>query len=163
MRLLLAAIALLTLISGVQTWRVQSWHTKYDNLYAQYEKEKAEAKAVYEQANNQYRALEIAHAAALKDISNDAQAQIDKAQMDASNARKSSRRLLDAFANTPGCPQATPSTALATASQAANSPEDLRTVVFSRIDDAAGVIAEYADKARIAGIACQRSYEALMN
>jgi hypothetical protein len=54
--------------------------------------------AVYEQANNQYRALEIAHAAALKDISNDAQAQIDKAQLAADSARKSSKRLLDAFA-----------------------------------------------------------------
>jgi hypothetical protein len=159
MRLLLAAIALLTLITGVQTWRVQSWHTKYDVLEAKYQKEKAEAKAVYEQANNQYRALEIAHAAALKDISNDAQAQINKAQLAADSARKSSKRLLDAFANTPGCPQTSQSTALATASQAASAPDDLRQDVLRRILDATADISRFADESRIAGLACERAYE----
>ena len=159
MRLLLAAIALLALITGVQTWRVQSWQTKYNVLEAQYQKEKAEAKAQYEAAEKQYRSIEEANRVRLTEISHEAQAQIDKAQLDASNARKSSRRLLDAFSNSSPCTQATPSTALATASQAASAPEDLRTIVFSRIDDAAGIIAEYADKARIAGEACIAAYE----
>jgi hypothetical protein len=158
MRLLLAALALLTLITGVQTWRANSWKKNFDVLQVQYQSEKAEAKAKYEAADKQYRSLEDTHRTKLLEVSNDAQAQIDKAQLAADSARKSSRRLLDAFANTPGCPQASPGSALASASQAASAPEDLRTIVFSRIDEAAGVIAEYADKARIAGEACVAAY-----
>ena len=120
---------------------------------------KAEAKAQYEAAEKQYRSIEEANRVRLTEISHEAQAQIDKAQLDASNARKSSRRLLDAFSNSSPCTQATPSTAIAAASQAASAPEDLRAIVFSRIDDAAGIIAEYADKARIAGEACIAAYE----
>jgi multidrug resistance efflux pump len=159
MRLLLAAIVGLVLLLGVQTWRVSSWKGKHETLSAQYQKEKAEAKAAYDKADQDYRATEERHKLELKGIVNETQAQIDKAQLDASNARRSSKRLLDAFANTPGCSQTPGSTTTATASQAASAPEDLRRNVFSRIDDAAGELAKYADEAHIAGLACERAYE----
>lgn len=38
---------------------------------------------------------------------------------------------------------------------------DLLTGLFGRIDDAAGRLAEFADAAHIAGLACERSYDAL--
>lgn len=38
---------------------------------------------------------------------------------------------------------------------------DLLTGLFSRVDDAAGRLAEFADAAHIAGLACERSYDAL--
>ena len=156
MRLLLAAIALLTLITGVQSWRVHSWQTKYNVLEAQYQKEKAEAKAQYEAAEKQYRSIEEANRVRLTEISHEAQAQIDKAQLDASNARKSSRRLLDAFSNSSPCTQTTPSTALASTSQAA---PDLRSQLFQEINDMAGEFAEAADRNYIAGQACISAYE----
>jgi len=159
MRLLLAAIAGLVLLLGVQTWRVSSWKGKHETLSAQYQKEKAEAKAAYEKADQEYRASEERHKLELKGIANETQAQIDKAQLDATNARKSSRKLLDAFANSSPCSQATTGTTASVSGEAASAPEDLRTIVFSRIDDSAGIIAEYADKARIAGLACERAYE----
>jgi ATPase subunit of ABC transporter with duplicated ATPase domains len=159
MRLLLAAIALLTLITGVQTWRANSWKKNFDVLQVQYQSEKAEAKAKYEAADKAYRELEHAHLAKLKDISNDAQAQIDKAQLDASNARKSSRRLLDAFSNSSPCAKATPGTATASASAPAAEAGDLQTIMFRRIDEAAGIIGEFADRVSIAGEACERAYE----
>ena len=40
-------------------------------------------------------------------------------------------------------------------------PLDLLAGLFSRTDDAAGRIAEFADAAHIAGLACERSYDAL--
>ncbi|AJC22646.1 DUF2514 family protein [Pandoraea pulmonicola] len=39
---------------------------------------------------------------------------------------------------------------------------DLLTGLLGRIDDAAGRLAEFADAAHIAGLACERSYDALM-
>ena len=102
MRLLLAAIALLTLISGVQTWRVSPLANQARSVYATLVKERADA-----EASTQPQTKPIVSSntltAKLKDIGNEAQAQIDKAQLDADSARKSSKRLLDAFANTAPC------------------------------------------------------------
>jgi ABC-type uncharacterized transport system YnjBCD substrate-binding protein len=159
MRLLLAALALLTLITGYQTWRVHLWHSKHDAVYAQLVKERADAKAASEATDREWRAKEDKAKSELKEAMNESDSRTANLQATLAAERKSRTRLLDAFANFSGCPQATPSTALATASQAASAPEDLRTIVFSRIDDAAGVIAEYADKARIAGEACIAAYE----
>jgi dsDNA-specific endonuclease/ATPase MutS2 len=128
-------------------------------LEAQYQKEKAEAKAQYEAAEKQYRSIEEANRVRLTEISHEAQAQIDKAQLDASNARKSSRRLLDAFSNSSPCAKATPGTATASASAPAAEAGDLQTIMFRRIDEAAGIIGEFADRVSIAGEACERAYE----
>ncbi len=43
----------------------------------------------------------------------------------------------------------------------ASDPLDLLADVLGRIDERAGALAEYADAARIAGQACERSYDAL--
>ncbi|WP_072636991.1 DUF2514 family protein [Pandoraea pulmonicola] len=40
---------------------------------------------------------------------------------------------------------------------------DLLTGLFSRIDDAAGRLAEFANAAHVAGLACERNYDALIS
>jgi hypothetical protein len=46
---------------------------------------------------------------------------------------------------------------------AADSALDLLAVLFNRADDTAGDLAQYADRARIAGQQCERDYDALKN
>ncbi|WP_349606614.1 DUF2514 family protein [Cupriavidus sp. DF5525] len=45
--------------------------------------------------------------------------------------------------------------------QAAGDPLDVLALMFSRLDQRAGELAEYADRAHIAGQACEWSYDSL--
>lgn len=49
----------------------------------------------------------------------------------------------------------------ASASAPASAPGDLLTDMLGRLDAAAGELAEYADRARIAGLACERVHDSL--
>jgi hypothetical protein len=51
--------------------------------------------------------------------------------------------------------------AAAAGSAPAGDPIGVLADVLGRADERAGILAEYADRARVAGLACQRSYEAL--
>lgn len=51
--------------------------------------------------------------------------------------------------------------ASAAGGEAAGDPIGVLADVLSRADERAGVLADYADRARIAGLACERSYDAL--
>lgn len=57
--------------------------------------------------------------------------------------------------NRSGCP------ATLYGSKTAGTARDLYTDVFSRIDEVAGELAEYADRSRIAGTACEKQYNSL--
>ena len=59
------------------------------------------------------------------------------------------------------CDRAAADPAPAEGSAPANAAGDLLADMLGRIDGAARTIAEFADEARIAGIACERSYDAL--
>ncbi len=63
------------------------------------------------------------------------------------------------FAARNGC--AARYTGVAGAGQAGADPLDLLAQLFSRADDRAGELAAIADRARVAGLACERAYEAL--
>lgn len=83
------------------------------------------------------------------------------AQADAVDARSAADRLRQrarALAAT-NCPAG--DTAAAASGPAASAPGDLLADMLERLDGAMGVIGEYADRARIAGQACERSYDAL--
>lgn len=45
--------------------------------------------------------------------------------------------------------------------EAAGDPIGVLADVLSRADERAGILADYADRARIAGLACERSYDSL--
>lgn len=82
------------------------------------------------------------------------------AESDARAARASADRLRQRAAELAArCTASDP--APAGPGQAASAPGPVLADMFGRADEAAGILAEYADKARIAGQLCQRSYEAL--
>lgn len=84
------------------------------------------------------------------------------AQSDAADARSAADRLRQrarTLAAT-SCPAADPG-AIASGPPA-DPPADLLADLLGRVDGAAGEIGRYADQARIAGRACERSYDALI-
>lgn len=87
---------------------------------------------------------------------------LDAARADADAARSALDRLRQrASVLAAAARQAGPGPAPASPGQAASAPADLLADVLSRAADRARELADYADRARIAGQACERSYEAV--
>ncbi|MHA6885739.1 DUF2514 family protein [Ralstonia pseudosolanacearum] len=95
------------------------------------------------------------------EIANDAKQQADTALADAGRARAESGRLRERIAALVAAGRATESPAATGGSQAAGDLLDVLADVLVRADQRAGDLAQYADAARIAGLACERSYAAL--
>lgn len=90
-------------------------------------------------------------------------AQTQTAALDASlpAARAASDGVRDAATGAAGRARARACPAAASARQPGDDPIGLLVDVLGRADKRAGELAEYADRLRIAGIACERSYDAL--
>lgn len=115
--------------------------------------QKDQAKAV-----DTARAEEQRRTAAQSEIANDANQQRTAALADAFAARAAAGSLqqrVDQLVAAARNPTAT------TGSPAAGSALDLLADVLGRADQRAGDLAEYADRARIAGQQCERDYDAL--
>lgn len=87
---------------------------------------------------------------------------IEAANADAADARRASGRLqqrIDALVATARRSAANPGTEPAVAPT--GDPIGVLADVLGRADQRAGILAEYADKARIAGQSCERDYDAL--
>ncbi|MDN7488461.1 DUF2514 family protein [Burkholderia sp. AU45274] len=119
---------------------------------------KADAAKVQAKAVDAARAEEQRRTAAQSEIANDANKQRTAALGDAFAARAAAGSLqqrvdqLVAAARHP---------AVATGSPATGDALDLLADVLGRADQRAGELAEYADRARIAGQQCERDYDAL--
>jgi hypothetical protein len=100
---------------------------------------------------------------AQKEIINATSAQLDRAQADADAAGRAGQRLradLAAYIATHRG-GATSSAAAASAGASTGDALDVLAQLFSGADDTAGELAQAADRARVAGLACERSYDAL--
>ncbi|WP_048639114.1 DUF2514 family protein [Brenneria goodwinii] len=101
---------------------------------------------------------------AINAISTNAQREIEQAQTDAANAQFAADGLRGTIAtirrqlaaSETGCISAT-----AAASAARASTAILLADVLQRADDRAGELAAYADRARVAGLTCERAYDAI--
>jgi hypothetical protein len=94
-------------------------------------------------------------AASVKEIAHAADLSREHLVADADAARSAADRLrLRVRALAARC-----SAAAADPGAPASAPGDLLADVQRRIDAAAGVLAEHADRSRLAGLACERSYE----
>jgi hypothetical protein len=114
------------------------------------------------QAQAQARSEEQRRQRALEEIRTDASEQIEQAQADAAAATVRAHSLQQQVARVaarPSCAASNPGAALGSAPT--NAPALLLADVLQRIDARAGELAAAADRARIAGEACERSYEAL--
>jgi hypothetical protein len=96
--------------------------------------------------------------AALKDIADESQRLSTRAVVDAADAHAAAGRLLERVADgrAAACHPAAPGSG-----PAADAASPVLDDVLPRVLEAAGQLAAYADQARIAGDACQRSYDAL--
>ncbi|WP_051975366.1 DUF2514 family protein [Cupriavidus necator] len=128
--------------------------------------EAARTKAALSAALDQIKAADLARAeeqrrtAAQTEIANAATKEAESARADARDADAAAERLRIRVAQLIAAARAG-NTAAAGTGSAAGDPLDVLANMFSRLDRRAGELAGYADSARIAGQACERSYDAL--
>ncbi|ALD90783.1 hypothetical protein CR3_1554 [Cupriavidus gilardii CR3] len=111
-------------------------------------------------AADRARAEEQRRIAAQSEIANAAKQEADKARADARAADAVAGQLRQRVAELVAASRAG-NPAATSGSEAAGDPLGVLADVLSRADRRAGILAEYADAARIAGQACERAYDAL--
>ena len=146
-------IALVLLGFGVGwNWNGSLWESRYIALGAAW----AEAR---EAAERQARSEEARRAAAVEGIRRDAKNQSEQAQADAAAADATADSLRQQLAERTR--RASADTCSDAGSQAARSTLILYSELLDRADARAGELAAEADRRRVAGLACERQYEAL--
>ena len=131
-------------MAHLQTQHAQARETQSKNLAA---------------AEKQYRDEEKRKADLLLENLNESHTKLLKAQADAAAARGSSDRLQKRVAAllAAGAANSSAVCPAAPGGPTANASGDLLADMFRRLDEAAGTIGEYADRARVAGETCQRA------
>jgi len=149
-------LALALALVGYQTHRAD----KAELALAQSQRDNATATAALSQ---KYRVIEAQTRALQQGALDDERLKSAAAQAALVRARNASLGMRDraAVLARQCSPAADP--APGASSAPADTPGDLLAGMLGRIDEAAGAIGEYADKARIAGQACERSYDAITN
>lgn len=150
-------------IAGLGAWYWQA--NRYERQLAERGRELAELREV------QIREQAAAVDAARKDyqgkverqteIANDATKAAESARNDARAAGAVAEQLRQRIAQLSAATHAASNPAAIGAGQAAGDPLDVLADVLGRADQRAGELAAYADTARIAGLACERSYDSL--
>ena len=127
------------------------------------ERTKAALSAAVDQvkAVDRARTEEQRRTAAQTEIANVATKDAESARGDARTAGVAADRLRVRVAELTGDARASQNPASASPGPAAGDPLDVLADVLGRADKRAGELAEYADRARIAGQACERAYDAL--
>lgn len=162
-RVWLAAVLALGLAYFSGRWQ-QSGHDKAS--YAA-ERTNAALSAAVDQvkAVDRARAEEQRRTTVQLEIANEAKKDADSARADAVVADAAAERLRKRVDELLAAVRAgqNPAPIGAGQSQPGGDPLDVLVDVLRRTDDAAGQFGTYADQLKIAGVACERSYDALMN
>ena len=164
--LLMARIAGALAFCALLMWAGYTWRDRGAKAdLAECQRVHAEALAISlraaREAEASYRAKEAATAAEHQRITHAAHIEANQARADADRFRAALERLRkqSAIASGSGAPPSDSS--IATGSQATRTPGDMPPDMLWRALEAAGDIAAHADLSRIAGQACERSYQAL--
>ncbi len=157
-------------ISAVVTWAwLDGRQNGIDTTTAHWRQAWAEQEAMLakerEQAERLMRLKEHAWQKSIEDVRNESKKQIEQARADAAAAdavadrlHEQARRLAAAGSQ---CASNSTATIRSKAARATNAV--VLADVFARADAAAGQLAAAYDRARAAGLACERSYDALRN
>jgi len=155
------ALAASALASGA-AWTAQGWRyaaqlAELRNAHAQERADQAQAtvaavEAVRNEERRRMAALEIARA--------DAKKQAAAAAADAANAR-SERDRLHVRANALARAAVSRDPAAAVGSPAGATAADLLAYMLGRVSDRAAELAAFADRTRLAGLTCERTYDAI--
>ena len=144
-------VGVLVVGAVVATWLAQAW--RYEAFIATRDKDQA---LVVVQAYEKVREIERQRQAAIEVIRHDAVLQIEQIEMDRDSADAISERLRKELARYHA------NTANACVTVGSPSAQDSIGVligVLEGLESAGREIAEYADRARVAGLACERAYE----
>lgn len=161
-RVLSIVLTLTAVLLGFQSWRLtgeQRDHAQTKSDHAQQMQMMFEAAKL---AGEQARAEEQRRAKALEGVIHEAEHKLAQARADAARAADAGQRLRQRIAELAGsCRGTTGDPTAAGAGPATNPTSDLLADVQRRLDDATDQLARFADASHTAGLACQRSYEAL--
>lgn len=156
---LIAALALLS--AGLERTQVLAAKVQVQMAKADLEKQRADMATAQAAAEKRERDKEAQRAADVQEVATHAQSQIDSLAADLADSRgvaDSLRAAVDS-ARRRACPSASASGA--GTGQPGADPIGVLADVFTRADQRAGELAEYADRLRIAGTGCERAYDAL--
>jgi hypothetical protein len=144
-------------------WRDREAETQLAHLQAQHAEARAAQSLDLAAAEKQHREREQRREDLIRETLNAAHTKLIQAQRDAADAHGASYRLQRRVSALIAARAADPSASCpaARAGPPADAPGDLLADLFSRIDAAAGELGEYADRARIAGEACERAFDAV--
>ncbi len=142
----------LVLVVGAQQYRVMDAKGELAEVRAEWSEaaRKSEARARSEEQRRQ---------TAIEGIRRDAQEKIAAVAADAAAADDAAGRLRARVAELSRRPARCPGAA--GGGEAADAARNLLADMLGRLDEAAGGIAEFADRSRAAGLTCQVSYEAV--
>jgi len=145
-------LAALLIVAGVQQYRVMDAKGELSVARAEWSEaaRQAEARARSEEQRRQV---------AIEGIRRDAQEKIAAVAADAAAADDAASRLRARVTELSRRPASCPG--VADGGEATDAARDLLAVMLGRIDEAAGGIAEFADRSRAAGLTCQVSYESV--
>jgi hypothetical protein len=149
---LAAAVLALMALSAAGAWQWQG--NRYERQISELREGYAEAAR---QAEARARSEEQRRQTAIEGIRRDAQEQIAAVAADAAAADDAAGRLRARVAELSRRPASC--AGAAGGGEAADPARDLLAVMLSRLDEASGGIAEFADRSRAAGLTCQVSYE----
>lgn len=153
-----AALTIIVLL-GSYKLGYESAETKWELLWSEQSKAQSDAKAEAEKA---MRDRETYWQDKLKEVDQNAQATIVSLQASVISANASSDQLREQTKRLAKRASRTCTSATVNAdSKAAESAAMVLADVLGRIDKRAGELAEAYDRARVAGLACEQSYEAL--
>jgi hypothetical protein len=144
-------------------WSVQGWRKdgEIDSLRRSYAEERLAQEAAKVGAVGDARREEQRRLFEQAEIANAAKKEADQARADARAADAIAGRLRQRVADLVAASRAGGDSTATSGGSAAGDPIGMLADVLGRCDRRAGILAQYADAARIAGQACERTYEAL--
>jgi len=149
--------------AAVQTWRLHGAQLEVAEAKTQQAKQQAESERLARVASETNRQLERQYRDQVSEIETRAQADLAQSRVAVDRARDAGLRLQRELASYVERQRASASAAAAACQcQADTSPAvDLLAELFRRADQRAGELAAIADEARIRGLACEASYDAV--
>ena len=160
-KLIITAVVLAALIGLGTWWHLSRVHAAEKAVHAHYAIVLGEIREKTATAERAFRTTETDWRNQIDKEAEDGQTRIDLARRDAAAARTERERLLADVARYRAAARAASGSGAATSGPTTGDALDLLADLFSRADQAAGELAEFADAAHAAGLACERSYDAL--
>ena len=156
------ALAGALVLVGVQSWRLTNEQRDHALTQATFSVVMTKAAEAARAAEAAARIEEQRRVAALEGVIHETESKLAQARADADRAADAGQRLRQRLAELAGsCRGTTGDPTAAGAGTTTGSTGDLLADVQRRLDEAADQLARFADASHTAGLACQRSYEAL--